>query len=158
MFRSLVHRLRQPLSRCYCTQMPEQTVARTEKCINQVILLGRSGSIPHRRGTDEHPVVIFSLATDITYRDNNDGIKSKTEWHRISIFKPYLRDQIYQYMKKGHRLFVKGRLSYGEVYNSEGTKYIANSIIADEVILLSHPSSSSSSSSKPEDRQNEENL
>lgn len=35
--------------------------------INQVSLLGRVGGEPQKRGTDKHPVVIFSLATNSRY-------------------------------------------------------------------------------------------
>lgn len=41
--------------------------------INQVTLLGRVGGEPQKRGTDEHPVVVFSLATHQNYINNNDG-------------------------------------------------------------------------------------
>lgn len=36
--------------------------------INQVILLGRAGADPQKRGSEEHPVVTFSLATHNNYR------------------------------------------------------------------------------------------
>ena len=38
-----------------------------EKCLNQVTLLGRVGQEPQLRGTDAHPVVTFSLATNYRY-------------------------------------------------------------------------------------------
>ncbi len=36
--------------------------------MNQVTLLGRVGGEPQKRGNEEHPVVIFSLATHINYK------------------------------------------------------------------------------------------
>jgi len=36
--------------------------------LNQVTLLGRVGGEPQKRGNEEHPVVIFSLATHINYK------------------------------------------------------------------------------------------
>lgn len=36
--------------------------------VNNVILLGRVGANPQKRGTTEHPVVIFSLATHTNYK------------------------------------------------------------------------------------------
>ena len=41
-----------------------QSARGTEKCLNQVTLLGRVGQDPQLRGTDAHPVVTFSLATN----------------------------------------------------------------------------------------------
>lgn len=42
--------------------------------INQVTLLGRVGGDPQKRGSEEHPVVVFSLATHQSFLNNNDGI------------------------------------------------------------------------------------
>lgn len=36
--------------------------------INQVTLLGRVGADPQKRGNNEHPVVIFSIATHSNYK------------------------------------------------------------------------------------------
>lgn len=36
--------------------------------LNSVTLLGRVGSEPVKKGTDVHPVIIFSLATHTNYR------------------------------------------------------------------------------------------
>jgi len=41
--------------------------------INKVTLLGRVGADPQKRGTEEHPVVVFSLATHQNYINNNEG-------------------------------------------------------------------------------------
>ena len=44
-----------------------QSARGAEKCINQVTLLGRVGQEPQVRGTDAHPVVTFSLATNYRF-------------------------------------------------------------------------------------------
>lgn len=41
--------------------------------INKVTLLGRVGADPQKRGTEEHPVVVFSLATHQNFINNNEG-------------------------------------------------------------------------------------
>lgn len=41
--------------------------------INKVTLLGRVGADPQKRGTQEHPVVVFSLATHQNYFNNDEG-------------------------------------------------------------------------------------
>jgi len=35
--------------------------------LNQVTLMGRVGGEPQKRGTTEHPVVVFSMATHTNY-------------------------------------------------------------------------------------------
>ncbi|GBP07009.1 Single-stranded DNA-binding protein, mitochondrial [Eumeta japonica] len=109
---------------------------RTEKTINQVTLLGRVGSDPQKRGNQEHPVVNFSLATHFSYRYESGDILQRTDWHRISIFKPGLRETVYNYLKKGQRVYVTGKLSYGEVKLDDGQVRTASTIVADDVIFF----------------------
>lgn len=60
----------------------------------------------------------------------------RTDWHRISIFKPGLRDTVYKYLKKGQRVYITGKLSYGEVKMDDGQVRSASTIIADDVIFF----------------------
>lgn len=62
----------------------------------------------------------------------------RTDWHRVCVFKPYLRDSVYNYLKKGQRVLVNGRLSYGEIKDEEGVARPTTAIIADEVIFFQH--------------------
>ncbi|KAB7504481.1 Single-stranded DNA-binding protein, mitochondrial, partial [Armadillidium nasatum] len=84
-----------------------------EKSLNQVTLLGRSGNNPEQRGVAENPVVTFSLATNINYSKGTE-IMQHTEWHRISVFRPHLREKVINYLEKGDRVLVTGRISYLE--------------------------------------------
>ncbi|KPJ01919.1 Single-stranded DNA-binding protein, mitochondrial [Papilio xuthus] len=109
---------------------------KTEKTINQVTLLGRAGADPQKRGTEEHPVINFPLATHYSYKYESGDILQRTDWHRISIFKPGLRDTVYKYLKKGQRVYVTGKLSYGEVKLDDGQVRSASTVIADDVIFF----------------------
>ena len=60
----------------------------------------------------------------------------RTDWHRICVFKPSLRESVYNFMKKGQRVMVNGRLSYGEVKDDDGNARSTTAIIADEVIFF----------------------
>nr|SVE73994.1 EOG090X0O5J [Daphnia atkinsoni] len=107
-----------------------------EKTINSVTLLGRVGSNPVKRGSSDHPVVTFSLATNSNYSYANGDVTQKTEWHRICVFKPYLRDSALKYTSKGQRILVQGRIIYGEVKEPEGQLRHTSSIVADDVIFF----------------------
>nr|SVE75563.1 EOG090X0O5J [Daphnia dolichocephala] len=107
-----------------------------EKTINSVTLLGRVGSNPVKRGSQEHPVVTFSLATNSNYSYANGEVTQKTEWHRICVFKPYLRESTLKYTSKGQRVLVQGRIIYGEVREPEGQLRHTSSIVADDVIFF----------------------
>lgn len=109
--------------------------ASIERSLNRVTLLGRVGADAQLKGTYEHPVVIFNLATT----QNN-----KTDWHRISVFKPGLRELAENYVKSGNRLMVEGKISYGHIIDRNGGSIPTTSIIAEEVIFLSSSNSTNS--------------
>ncbi|CAL9682768.1 unnamed protein product [Knipowitschia caucasica] len=116
-----------------------------ERSINRVQLLGRVGQDPVMRQVEgRNPVTIFSLATNEMWRSGegevNPGsgdISQKTTWHRVSIFKPGLRDVAYQYVKKGSRILVEGKLDYGEYVDKNQVRRQATTIIADNIVFLS---------------------
>ncbi|XP_077399631.1 single-stranded DNA-binding protein, mitochondrial [Vanacampus margaritifer] len=115
-----------------------------ERSINRVQLLGRVGQDPVMRQVDgRNPVTIFSLATNEMWRSGesetspSSDISQKTSWHRVSVFKPGLRDVAYQYIKKGARIMVEGKLDYGEYVDKNQVRRQATTIIADNIIFLS---------------------
>ncbi|XP_035763145.1 single-stranded DNA-binding protein, mitochondrial isoform X1 [Neolamprologus brichardi] len=116
-----------------------------ERSINRVQLLGRVGQDPVMRQVEgRNPVTIFSLATNEMWRSgegemssSGSDISQKTTWHRVSIFKPGLRDVAYQYVKKGSRILVEGKLDYGEYVDKNQVRRQATTIIADNIIFLS---------------------
>lgn len=116
-----------------------------ERSINKVQLLGRVGQDPVMRQVEgRNPVTIFSVATNEVWRSGegettqgSGDISQKTTWHRVSVFKPGLRDVAYQYVKKGSRILVEGKLDYGEYVDKNQVRRQATTIIADNIIFLS---------------------
>ncbi|XP_072256302.1 single-stranded DNA-binding protein, mitochondrial [Pyxicephalus adspersus] len=116
-----------------------------ERSLNKVQILGRVGQDPVMRQADgKNPVTIFSVATNELWRTgesevfNTTGdVNQKTTWHRISVFRPGLRDVAYQYIKKGARVFVEGKIDYGEYTDKNNVRRQATTIIADNIIFLS---------------------
>ncbi|TKS90572.1 single-stranded DNA-binding protein, mitochondrial [Larimichthys crocea] len=115
-----------------------------ERSINRVQLLGRVGQDPVMRQADgRNPVTIFSMATNEMWRTGEGettsagDISQKTTWHRVSVFKPGLRDVAYQYVKKGSRILVEGKLDYGEYVDKNQVRRQATTIIADNIVFLS---------------------
>jgi len=100
----------------------------TERSLNRVTLIGRVGADAQLKGTFEHPVVIFSVATNSN---------QKAEWHRISVFKPGLRSVAENYVKSGTRLYVEGKLSHGHIIDAQGNAVPTTSIIAEDIVFLS---------------------
>ncbi|XP_013873704.1 single-stranded DNA-binding protein, mitochondrial [Austrofundulus limnaeus] len=115
-----------------------------ERSINRVQLLGRVGQDPVMRQPDgRNPVTIFSMATNEMWRtgDGQAGstgdVSQKTMWHRVSVFKPGLRDVAYQHVKRGARVLVEGKLDYGEYVDKNQVRRQATTIIAESIVFLS---------------------
>lgn len=60
----------------------------------------------------------------------------RTEWHKVCVFKPNLRETVLNYMKKGQRVFISGKISYGEFKDEEGNTKPSTAVIADDVIFF----------------------
>ncbi|ODN01411.1 Single-stranded DNA-binding protein, mitochondrial [Orchesella cincta] len=144
-FQSGVSRLAEYEASANPNQQLHASQGRMEKTVNHVNLMGRVGGDPQKRGTQEHPVVVFSVATHSNYNYQTGGVLQKTDWHRICVFKPYLRDSVYKYLNKGQRVYVTGRISYGEIKDESGASHTTTSIIADDVIFISSTPTSKSS-------------
>ena len=53
------------------------------------------------------------------------------------MFKPGLRETAYNYVEKGARLHVTGRIMYGEITDQTGVRRQTTSIAAEDIIFLS---------------------
>ncbi|XP_033126339.1 single-stranded DNA-binding protein, mitochondrial-like [Anneissia japonica] len=110
--------------------------AKVEKSLNQIVLLGRLGRNPEMRGSEENSCTTFPLATSETFKDKAGEYNQKTQWHRIVIFKPWLKDTVFSYARKGSRVYVQGKLEYSQYKDDDGNNITSTSIIADDVIFL----------------------
>lgn len=109
-----------------------------ERSLNKVTLLGRVGNITLRGKESDHPVLHISLATNEYYKPKgSDTFVQTTEWHRIKIFQPNLRDNVYVYASAGSRLLVQGQLKYSLWTDEEEIERRETYIKADDVIFLS---------------------
>ena len=81
--------------------------------VNKVILVGNLGKDPEvRRLNSGEPVVNLSIATSENWRDKQSGERrEKTEWHRVVIFNENLAKVAEQYLKKGSKVLIEGRLT-----------------------------------------------
>jgi len=100
------------------------------------MLIGNVGNDPEIRATSSGArVAKLSLATNRSWTDRNSGQKNeKTEWHRITVF-GRLVDVVEQWVKKGDRLYVEGRIEYSQTEGEGGTKYWTDIVISEMVML-----------------------
>ncbi|GFT47302.1 single-stranded DNA-binding protein, mitochondrial [Nephila pilipes] len=119
--------------RLFCEESPRINL---EKSVNHVVLLGRVGIDPQLRGTESKPVVVFTLATNTNFKYETGEMRQKTDWHRIAVFKASLRETVLEYLKKGSRVYVDGRIVYSEYNDPKGNVCSSTSIVANDVIFI----------------------
>ena len=102
------------------------------RTINRVELLGRVGADPDLRKTQGGTAVVqLRLATD---RRNGDG-DSQTDWHTVFCWDKQA-EAVAQYVRKGERLYVAGRLNHQTWETDQGERRSRTEIHAYEVIFL----------------------
>jgi single-strand DNA-binding protein len=108
------------------------------KSVNKVILLGNVGKDPEIRSTAGGAIVAtLGLATSDRFQDAQGNWQDRTEWHNLVAFKRNA-EIIRDYVKKGHKLFVEGRISTRSWDDKEsGQKRYRTEIIVFDISLLS---------------------
>jgi single-strand DNA-binding protein len=80
------------------------------KSVNKVILLGNVGQDPEIRTLPSGgKVANLGLATGDRFRDKDGAWQERTEWHHLVAY-ARLAEVIEQYVKKGSRLYIEGRI------------------------------------------------
>lgn len=106
------------------------------RSLNKVMLIGNVGSDPEIRMTPSgSKVAKFSLATNRTYPDRTGQQQEKTEWHRCTVFGK-LSDVIEQWVKKGDRLYVEGRIEYSQTQDDQGGTRYWTDVVVNEMVML----------------------
>ena len=105
------------------------------RSLNKVMLIGNVGSDPEIRATSSGArVAKLSLATNRSWSDRSGQQQEKTEWHRLTFF-GRLVDIVEQWVKKGDRLYVEGRIEYSQTEADGVTKYWTDVVIQEMVML-----------------------
>ena len=104
--------------------------------VNKVILVGNVGNDPEvRYMPNGNAVANVSVATSETWKDKNTGDQQeKTEWHRVVFFNR-LAEIVEQYVKKGSKLYLEGRLQTRS-WDQDGVKRYTTEIVANEMQML----------------------
>lgn len=107
------------------------------RCVNQIILVGNVGRDPDVRTTAAGTKVArLSLATS-RRAPRDGGFEERTEWHRLTLW-GQLAQLAEDYIRKGDRLYVNGRLEYGS-FEKNGVTIPTAEIVANEVLLIGSP-------------------
>ncbi len=106
------------------------------RSLNKVTLIGNVGGDPDIRTTGSGArVAKLSLATSRNFKGRDEQWQERTEWHRLTIF-GRLVDVVEQWVRKGNRLYIEGRLEYSTTEDNQGGTRYWTDIIVSEMIML----------------------
>lgn len=115
--------------------------------VNKVILVGNLGTDPEVRYMPSGgAVATVSLATSDGWKDKQTGqMQERTEWHRVVFFNR-LGEIAGEYLKKGSKVYVEGRLRTNKWQDKNGMDRYTTEIVATEMQMLDSRGASSASS------------
>lgn len=112
------------------------------RSINQVILMGRLTRDPEQRTTSTGKAVVsFSIAVDRGGQDDTADFFNVTAWEKLG-------ELVMQYLSKGRRVLVQGRLRQDSWDDKEtGKRQSRIEVTATDVTFLDGPSGDNAGSS-----------
>ena len=116
------------------------------RTINKVELLGRVGTDPEMQYTPGGtPVTKLRLATDRYHREGENG----TDWHDVTCWAG-LAEAVNQYVGKGQRIYVAGRLVQNSWESDDGQRRHRTEVHASEVVFLDSKNGTGNGDDGPE--------
>jgi single-strand DNA-binding protein len=105
--------------------------------LNKAMIIGRLTRDPEIRSTPNGTNVCqLGVATSYVYTNQQTGQKvEQTEFHNVVLWRK-LADIAAQYLKKGARVYIEGRLQTRQWEGQDGVKRNRTEIIADNLIML----------------------
>lgn len=105
--------------------------------VNKVILIGNLGRDPEVRYTSGGSAVAnVSIATTDTWKDKQSGEQQdRTEWHNL-VFYARLAEIVGEYLNKGAKIFVEGRLQTRKWQDKNGQDRYTTEIVVNEMQML----------------------
>jgi len=104
--------------------------------LNKVMIIGNLTRDPEVRNTPNGTnVASFSVATNFVWKDQNGQKQEKAEFHNIVAWRK-LADICSQYLRKGSKVYLEGRLQTRDWDGQDGVKRYRTEIIAENMIML----------------------
>ncbi|MEX0668726.1 MAG: single-stranded DNA-binding protein [Candidatus Saccharimonadales bacterium] len=135
------------------------------RSFNQVILVGNLTRDPELKTIPSgQSVATFGMATNRVWTDQNGDQQEQADFHNVVAWAK-LAELAEQYLSKGRRVMVIGRLHTRSWEDDDGKKNYRTEIVASEINFLDGPggseagdasSSSSSSDSKKSNKKSED--
>ena len=104
--------------------------------LNKVFLIGNLGQDPEVRHTNSgQPVVNLRLATSRRVKDRDGNWSDQTEWHTVVCFSR-TAELAGQYLHKGSKIFVEGRIQTRSWEDREGKKQYRTEVVCENLKFL----------------------
>ena len=104
--------------------------------LNKVMIIGNVGTDPEMRFTPNgNPVTSFRVATSRFFTSPEGERKQETEWFTVTAWNK-LAESCNQYLAKGRRAYVEGRLRSRVWEGQDGQKRTQVEIGAERVLFL----------------------
>jgi single-strand DNA-binding protein len=116
--------------------------------MNKILVIGNLGRDPEMRYTPSGQAVTnFTVATNRKYTAADGESKEETEWFRVSAAvaeeeaAPWgrLAETCNQYLAKGRKVYVEGRLRSRSYETRDGQTRFENEIVANDVRFIGTP-------------------
>jgi len=107
--------------------------------LNRATILGRLTRDPELRSTTSgKTVATLSVATNRVWSDQSGQKQEQSEFHNCVLWGK-LADIAGQYLSKGRRVYVEGRIQTRDWVGADGVKKYRTELVADNLIMLDGP-------------------
>ena len=107
--------------------------------LNRATILGRLTRDPELRSTTSgKTVATLSVATNRVWSDQSGQKQEQSEFHNCVLWGK-LADIAGQYLSKGRRVYVEGRIQTRDWVGTDGVKKYRTELVADNLIMLDGP-------------------
>lgn len=104
--------------------------------LNKVMIIGNLGKDPEMKYTQQGtPITSFSVAVSRTWKGPDGSSQEETEWFRVVAWER-LAEQCNEFLRKGRKVFIEGRLKTREWTGQDGQKRFTTEVVATSMILL----------------------
>jgi single-strand DNA-binding protein len=104
--------------------------------LNKVMIIGNLGADPEMRfAPSGSPVTSFTIASSRIFTTKDGEKKQETEWFTVVAWDK-LAENCNQFLSKGRKAYVEGRLKTRSWEDKEGVKHYKTEVIASQVIFL----------------------
>lgn len=104
--------------------------------LNRATIIGNVTRDPELRSTPTgRSVATLGVATNRVWTDANGQKQKQAEFHNV-VFWGKLAETVGQYIKKGKKIYVEGRLQTRDWTGQDGIKRYRTEIVADSMIML----------------------